>query len=61
MYKQGKGGEKGRERILSGFHTVSAEPDMGLDLTNCEIVTRAEIESQVLHPLSHPGASVSPF
>ena len=27
-----------RERILSRLHTVSAEPDAGLELTNCEIV-----------------------
>ena len=31
--------EKGRERIPSRLHTVSAESDVGLALTNCEIVT----------------------
>ena len=28
-----------RERIPSMFHAVSAEPDVGLELTSCEIVT----------------------
>ena len=28
-----------RERILSRLHTVSAEPNVGLDLTKCEIMT----------------------
>ena len=31
--------ERERERIPSGLHAVSAEPDLGLDLTNCEITT----------------------
>ena len=33
--------EKGRrrERVPSRLHTVSVEPDMGLKLTNCEIMT----------------------
>ena len=40
--EQGRGGterERGRERIPSRLHTISAEPDVGLDLTNCEIMT----------------------
>ena len=28
-----------RERIPRGIHTVSAEPDAGLELRNCEIMT----------------------
>ena len=32
-----------RERILSRLHTVSAEPNMGLELTNREIMTWAEV------------------
>ena len=28
-----------RERIPSRLHTTSAEPDAGLQLTNCEILT----------------------
>ena len=39
----GGGAERGRERIPSRLHAVSAEPDVGLKLTNREITTRAEI------------------
>ena len=46
----------GRERIPSGLLTVHAEPDMGLEPTNREIMTWAETESQMLNWLSHPGA-----
>ena len=35
----GRGRERGRERIPSRLHTVSTEPDVGLDLTNHEIMT----------------------
>ena len=31
--------EGGRERIPNRFHNVSAEPDVGLELTNHEIMT----------------------
>ena len=31
--------QRGRERIPSRLHTVSAEPNLGLDLMNCEIMT----------------------
>ena len=34
----GKGRERGRERILSLFLSVNAEPDKGLKLTNREIM-----------------------
>ena len=37
--------ERGRERIPSRLHAVSTGPAAGLDLTNREIVTRAEIKS----------------
>ena len=36
---KGRGRERGRERIPSRLPTVSAEPDVGLKLMNCEIVT----------------------
>ena len=36
--EQGREERKG-ERIPSRFHTVSTEPNSGLDLTNCEILT----------------------
>ena len=35
----GKGRERGRERISSRLHVVSTEPDAGLELTSCEIMT----------------------
>ena len=31
--------ERERERIPSRLHAISAEPDAGLRLTNCEIMT----------------------
>ena len=48
--------EREGERILSRLCAVSAEPDMALDLTNRVIMTSAEIKSQTLNRLSHPGA-----
>ena len=44
-----------RERIPSRLHAVSTEPDMGLELMNREIMTRAENKSQMLSLLNHPG------
>ena len=35
----GWGRERGRERIPSRLLTASIEPDAGLDLVNCEIIT----------------------
>ena len=35
IYFEGRGRERGRERIPSKFHAVSAEPKKGFDLTNC--------------------------
>ena len=49
------GAERGRGRIPSRLHAASPEPDVGLDLVNPEIMTRAETESQALNGLSHPG------
>ena len=37
--EQGRGRERRRETIPGRLHAVSAEPDMGLKLTNREIVT----------------------
>ena len=31
--------ETGRDRIPSRLHTVSVEPDTGLELMNCEVMT----------------------
>ena len=51
------GGERERrERIPSRLHTVSMEPDVGLELMNHEIMIWAEIKSWMLNQLSHPGA-----
>ena len=35
-----------RERIPSRVHTVSAEPNAGLELANCEIMIGTKIKSQ---------------
>ena len=37
--EQGRGKERGRERIPSRLHAVSTEPNVGLQLKNCRIVT----------------------
>ena len=51
--------QRDRERETENPQVGSAlaEPDAGLDLTNCEIMTWAETKSQMLNQLSHPGAS----
>ena len=51
------GTERERERRNpKKASAVSTEPDAGLDLTNCEIMTLVEIKSWMLNQLSHPGA-----
>ena len=47
--------ERERARIPSGLRAVSAEPHAGLELTNREITTGAEITSLTLDPRSYPG------
>ena len=37
--ERGRGREGERERIPSRLRAVSAEPNVGLDLMNCEIMT----------------------
>ena len=54
----GRGKEGGKGRIPSSLRTASAEPNVGLNLLNREIVTCAEIKSWTLNQLSHPGAHV---
>ena len=39
MHMSRGGAEREGERILSRFHAVSAEPNVGLKLTNQEIMT----------------------
>ena len=41
-----RGRERGRKRIPSRPHAISAEPDAGLELMNRELMTRAETESE---------------
>ena len=48
--------EREGERISSRFHTVSTEPNMGLELTNHELMTWAEIKNQMSNEVSNPGA-----
>ena len=45
--EQGRGRERGeeRERIPSRLHTVSAEPNAGLKLTNREIMSCTDTKS----------------
>ena len=44
-HELGRDRERGRERMPSRFHAISTEPDVGLELTNWEIMTGAEIKS----------------
>ena len=47
--------ERKEDRTPSKFCTaVSAEPDAGLKLTNCEIMSWVEIKSRTFNWLSHP-------
>ena len=56
VHKQGRDRESGKEKIPSRLHAVSTEPNVGLDLTNREIMTWAKIKSRMLNRLSHPSA-----
>ena len=47
----GRGRESERERERGN---PDVKPDVGLNLTNCEIMTRAEIKRWTLTRLSHP-------
>ena len=49
-------GEGQRGRLPSRLRTASTEPDVGLELTNCEIVTSTGTKRQTLNGRSHPGA-----
>ena len=51
--------ERGRERESQAGSMLSAEPNAGLDPTNREIMTRAEIKSRTLNGLSHPASPPS--
>ena len=51
-----EGADRERERIPSRLQAISTEPNGRLEPRNCEIMTQAEIKSQMLNWLSHPGA-----
>ena len=53
--------KRGRERIPSRLHAASKKPNMGLELTNHEIMIWAKIKSQTLNKLSHPDALLLVF
>ena len=56
---QARKGQREREKeIPSRLHTASAEPDVGLELMNCEIMILAETKSRMLNQQSHPGTPV---
>ena len=55
----GGGAEGWKERIPSRLCAVSAEPDAGLNLTNREIMTWAEIKSWCLTDWGAPATPVS--
>ena len=52
-FKWGRGRKRQRQRqrenIPSRFHAVGTKPDVGLKLTNLEIVTLAKIKSLLLN------------
>ena len=52
----GGAAEREGERIPSRLHAVSTESDMGLDITNSEIIPRVKIKGRTLNPLSYPRA-----
>ena len=39
LSSRGRARERGRKKIPSRLHTVSAEPDVGVDVTNHDIMT----------------------
>ena len=49
VHANGGGAERGREGLSSRFHAVSAEPDVGLSLTNPEIVTWSKVKSETFN------------
>ena len=57
-HEQGRGRERGRHRMRNRLQAVSTEPDEGLELTNCEIMTWAEVgrltdqATQAPHPFN---------
>ena len=50
-HTRGGGSQRRRDRIPSRGCNIIAEPDVGPEPTNCDIVTRAEIKSRTPNPL----------
>ena len=61
IYFERRGRERWRKRISSRLHTVSTEPDEGLDPMNHEIMTWAKIKSWMLNHLRYPGTPIYSF
>ena len=55
----GEWGEGQREKERKRIPSYSTEPNVGLKLTNREIMTLAKIKSQMLNQLSHPQRDVN--
>ena len=53
--ERGRGRERGGQKIWSGLCVDSREPDVGLELTNCEIMTWAEVSR--LHSIPNVNKS----
>ena len=55
-FEMGEQRERGMERIPSRIHAASTEPNVGLNLTSCEIMTQDEVKRRILTCLSHAEA-----
>ena len=53
----GEADREGERESQAGSVPMSTEPDMGVGPINHEIMTWAEIQSQMLNQLSHPGST----
>ena len=61
MHTSQERAERRRDGIPNRLCTISTEPNMGLELTNSEIMTWAEIKSWMCNQLGHLGAPSSFF
>ena len=55
------GVQRGGERESQAGSTISAEPDMELELPNREIMTQPETKSWMLNQMGHPGDPIVLF
>ena len=56
----GGGVERKGQRIRSRLCADSSEPDVGLELTNCEIMTWMKLDTQLTEPARQQGDAVRP-